>query len=753
MSQARVFVKNAGFLFGAEVISNVLSLLLVFVIARELGDAGLGRYTFAISFASLFLIFSEFGIMPYIVREVAADRSRAPRILADAALLKGVVGIAACAISVLAVVLSGQPTDVVWLVGIASVAMFFNYFTYLFRSFFQAFEIMEFDALAKVVERVLGVGLGILAIGGGMGIQGVLLAQVVAFAGSMCLSLIITARKIAPLRFSVDVSAWRKIVRGAMPFWLTAVFWVVYFRIDSVMLFYLAGDAQTGLYTAGYKLIEALMFVPTIFVTAAYPVLSRLYAKKDAEHFNLLFDKCVYYLFVLGLPLLVGGWIVASRTILFVYGPGFSPSIIVFQLLLTAAFLLYVGALNGYVLNAMRKEAIFAKALAIASVINIVCNAFAIPRWGIVAYLVFLLAIERRALRELLRSGVMFGVAAMLFALFPIGAHLVGSGLAGEVGVHATRYFSGFFQQDWVNVLSILAQAIVLISPLLIGLLAMGVWKFDRKDMPFFIVIGALAFFYLFVTTASYRPFERYWMPMIPFIAIIGGRILGAEKLIRWPRVAAYTLVAFVGMLALSLALRPVLYPLFPKDEYLRRLFSFDWNFLFPFHGASGPLAFFVSFIIVIASFFVCGIFVLLWLRNGKKQWMVSFIVIAVAFNFLLIGELLYSVSTPDMNYASARVLSFAREEGIVEPLFIYQAIGLAEFNKTGITPRLFFGAQYQNADVARAIENEAGTILLVDFPSASRTSPLWRALETCDIRETVISRGREVGYVFSCQK
>ncbi len=380
MSQARTIVKNVGFLFGAEVLTNALSLGLVFAIARSLGDVGLGKYSFALSFATLFIIFSDFGTLTFLIKEIAKDKTKAELYVKNVAGMKLVVGIVALALSIVAVIAVDVLTDGsinverTMLVGLAAAAMFFNYFGYLFRAVFQAFEVMEFDAATKLLERVLSVGAGIVLLVLGFGIGWVLLAQVGSFIIFFIVSWFVVSKKVTPLGFAFDWDVWKSMLKNSLPFWLTAAFIYIYFKADTVILSFVRDYAEVGWYNASYKLMEALAFVQTIVVTAVFPAFSRFHAAQNKEHASLLFQKAFYYLFSLGLALLVGGFLLAPRIIRFIYGPQFEPAIPALRILLVTLLFIYLTFVMGYLLNAIDKGSLYMWGAFVAMCVNVGLN-------------------------------------------------------------------------------------------------------------------------------------------------------------------------------------------------------------------------------------------------------------------------------------------------------------------------------------------------------------------------------------------
>ena len=93
MSTAKTVAKNAVYLFSADIIGRVFSFLLIILIARKLGDFGLGQYSFAFSFVGLFSILADMGISTYLIREIAKDKKKVDEYYSHALVLKLILGL------------------------------------------------------------------------------------------------------------------------------------------------------------------------------------------------------------------------------------------------------------------------------------------------------------------------------------------------------------------------------------------------------------------------------------------------------------------------------------------------------------------------------------------------------------------------------------------------------------------------------------------------------------------------------------
>jgi len=77
-SPKQTVFKNSFWLFLSQGVSRIFKLLLVIVSARLLGPAGFGSFNYILSIASLFFIFSDWGIGTLIVRDFQQKKEPEP---------------------------------------------------------------------------------------------------------------------------------------------------------------------------------------------------------------------------------------------------------------------------------------------------------------------------------------------------------------------------------------------------------------------------------------------------------------------------------------------------------------------------------------------------------------------------------------------------------------------------------------------------------------------------------------------------
>jgi len=390
MSTVRRIAKNTTVLLIAQIASYLLAFFYMMYTARYLGAASFGVLSFALAFTGIFAVFGDLGLRPLTVREVARDKSLAPKYLANVTLMKIILVAITFGLIALTINLMGYPAETIKVVYLLALFVIFQAFTQMFYSIFQAFERMEFQAIGQMLNAGLILGGVILAMKFNFSVVGFaslyVMASVIVLGYSFAVmrlkfSNVTSASETKAMEF--DWSFWKPTIKEALPFFLAAAFSVIAFRVDMVMLSMMKGDAIVGWYSAAYRLIEASMFVPVAFVASIYPILSNFYVSSQ-ESLRLAYQKAFKYLSVLGLPLAVGTTILADRIILFIFHSGYVQSIIALQVLIWVIPIIFLTYMFGTMLASINKQGLAMKIILLCMISNIVMNLLLIPPYSCV---------------------------------------------------------------------------------------------------------------------------------------------------------------------------------------------------------------------------------------------------------------------------------------------------------------------------------------------------------------------------------
>jgi len=265
---------------------------------------------------------------------------------------------------------------------LAAIAMFFNYFSWTFRPIFQAHGKLKYEAISRIIERVVAFTLGaffivILR----KGILYIMVALIISYI-VFYISRVYFAKVYCEIKFSFNFGFMKKMLVKSLPFWFTILCFKLYFTMDTLMLSWLTHDyAVVGLYNAAYKILEGFRFIPAIAGLVLFPVMSKLFIK-DKTKLESLLKVSTKYLFMIVVPLVISVIFLADKFIVYLYTDNFTKSILILQILIIAGGLNFISYIFGYFLQATNKQTPFAFVVAFGTIVNITLNFFLIPHYS-----------------------------------------------------------------------------------------------------------------------------------------------------------------------------------------------------------------------------------------------------------------------------------------------------------------------------------------------------------------------------------
>jgi O-antigen/teichoic acid export membrane protein len=277
-----------------------------------------------------------------------------------------------------------------------------------FGAVFQAYEKMKYIMICEIIEKVflLSLCFALLRLGYGLISVGFLYL----FSGVLycLLNMGFVYRKFLRPCYHIDWQFWSKSLKQALPLAIVALISMIYYHTDIVMLGKIKGEEVAGWYGVSYHLFFALATIPGAFLSAIFPVLSRLF-KESGELLKKAFHKSFKVLVGAGIPASVGTFLLAEKIILFLFGPQYKHSIAALKILSFLIVFSYLNSLACYFLTSINRQALTAKIIAATTGINVFLNFILIPRYSyrgaayatVVSEILFLALIFLFARREI----------------------------------------------------------------------------------------------------------------------------------------------------------------------------------------------------------------------------------------------------------------------------------------------------------------------------------------------------------------
>lgn len=374
---------NAFSLFGAHFIAKALSFGMILVLPRHVGDADLGGYFLAVAVTNLLGVLAELGMRDPLIRELHLRPERASQTLGAALTFRSAMSFVVLLGCGAVVGVNRYPSEVARLIFLFGLAEVLNGGAQLFSFVFRARERMELEAMGVVLERGL-----VVFVGGGVvvaGLGGMTLLGGVAF-GAAALNLLVSGvivqRRFFRVRF---VAAREELLRlwGLMaPFALANVLGFLYFRLDMILLgrWSAKGAVAVAWYGIAYSWVMALTIFPGAVMGAAFPHLIR----EGSRRRNVLYTRAWKLMLSTGPGVAILSALTAEDLIALAYPRTIYPPGTVdaaFARLAWAGGLGFLSAIVSNTLRALNRRRTVVGLMGMTVLVNVLLNAWAIPRY------------------------------------------------------------------------------------------------------------------------------------------------------------------------------------------------------------------------------------------------------------------------------------------------------------------------------------------------------------------------------------
>jgi O-antigen/teichoic acid export membrane protein len=189
---------------------------------------------------------------------------------------------------------------------------------------------------------------------------------------------VLAAKRIAVIGWRFEAPLLREWFWKGLPFALTFVLTILYFKIDQPLVLLFHGRVDASYYAAAYKPIESLLFIPMTFLSVVFPVLSVYHRERPAEMLDAL-NRFYKALLIMGWPASVGIFVLATPLAPLLFGAGFGNAAAPLRILALALGIAFAN--NAFIgaLNASDRQSSFSWAAGWSLVANVALNLALIP--------------------------------------------------------------------------------------------------------------------------------------------------------------------------------------------------------------------------------------------------------------------------------------------------------------------------------------------------------------------------------------
>ncbi|MBI5788259.1 MAG: flippase [Candidatus Schekmanbacteria bacterium] len=403
MSTFRKIVNNTAIQACGSAFNTVTGLLVTAALARYLGKDGYGEYSLVFVYLFFAGVIADLGFDGILVRELAKvpdlTSQRAVSLISNTIIWKLVFSGLALAISAAYLFFRDYPLNTKLAVILLELTLFAGAGESL-EAIFKVNLQIKYSVISSLISQGTHLFFLLLFIY----LKTTLLVLIGAYFLARlvrCVVVYLFSTKFIRFRFCLDRSLMKFLFLESFPLGIAAGLWMVYYRVDTLMLDYYKGVGAVGQYNAAYKFVDLFLLFSGMIMVSIYPIMSATYSD-HIESLKKLYQKSIDYLSIVGAFITFFTFIFAKYIITLIYGTRFLDSIPTLRILAWVGIFIFVSNIYGHmfiVLGLQKRDFLLLRFLGL--VVNVFLNLKLIPAWGangaaaatvFTEFLIFLLA-------------------------------------------------------------------------------------------------------------------------------------------------------------------------------------------------------------------------------------------------------------------------------------------------------------------------------------------------------------------------
>ncbi len=482
---------------GWKIITALISIFLIKVLTSYLDVAGYGLYSKIYNYLSIFAVIADLGLYTITVRELtryADDAKMVAKISGNILTLRTISGILIIVLSLaIAPFLTGYDSIMaligIWIVSLFTLMWLINS---SLMSYLQSTLHTEFSLIANTCGKLLTFGMILMFAGllfprtTTLDIEIFTLVMLAGLAGNILMTGLTWwyASRYQRIRFAWDIQYILHILHISLPYWLALFLWVIFFKVDIILLSLMEdsniADTSIALYALPMKIVEVGMMYGTIFLNSLLPILTGAIEKKDTEKVKSLTSKGFELLFGSGLAIAIFGFAFAPEIIRIISTPEFMTTTILgyssidaMRIVIWIFLFYFISSLSTYIMIARWEQSRMMWINAIVAILNIIGNIIFIPQYSFIGS-AWVTLITQILLMSITWWYIRNSIHIRRSIFFVLGISII-----SFIGIWVSYYFASEFLSSNTTILNIVTK--LWIGWIIFWIIYLGWWWQIRK--------------------------------------------------------------------------------------------------------------------------------------------------------------------------------------------------------------------------------------------------------------------------------
>lgn len=374
--------KNASWIIGCKIIQSLINLVIGVITARYLGPSNYGIISYVASVVAFTIPIMQLGLRNTLVKELLSSPDQEGEILGTSLMLN-IISSIFCMIGSVAFVMVANAGEIETIIVCAfySLTLLFNA-TEMTQYWFQAKLLSKYPSIAALVAYIVVALYKIYLL--------VTQKSVIWFAFSYVIEfflisviLMVIYKKIGGQPLSVNWKIGKELLSRSRYYILPGMMVTIFQHTDRIMIEFMVGKTETGLYSAAITCISISAFVFTAIIDSARPVIleekalnQQVYEKRMIQLYSIIT--------FLSLAQSIGMTLLAKPIVYILYGAEYAGSATILAVAVWYNTFGHYGSVRNVWILAENKQKYLTAINVVGALANVLLNLCMIPIWGAV---------------------------------------------------------------------------------------------------------------------------------------------------------------------------------------------------------------------------------------------------------------------------------------------------------------------------------------------------------------------------------